>query len=99
MRSETKILRELQGINVTLSSMDLKIHELERELIAQKLVIVDSRVITNQNPRHQAYLTVKDLRSKGQTYNQIISEIQRLYRIKLSGSTISEWLNRKHTPQ
>lgn len=99
MRSETKILRELQGINVTLSKMDLKIHSLERELIAQKLVVIDNQIISSQSPRKQAYLTVKALRSKGQTYKQIISEIQRIYSIKLSVSTISEWINEDHSPQ
>jgi len=78
--------------------MDIKIHELEREIIAQKLVIVDNQIKVNQSPRHEAYLTVKVLRSKGQTYRQIIAEIQTLYNIKLSGSTLSDWLSGKCKP-
>lgn len=99
MRNDTKILKGIQEINVTLSKMDLKIHSLERELIAQKLVIVDSQVMSNQSPRKQAFLTVKSLRSQGQSYSQIIKEIQRLYSIKLSLSTLSDWLSGNHKPQ
>lgn len=49
--------------------------------------------------RLRAFESVQILRSIGLSYSEIQEAIKQFYGLKLSQSTISEWLNKKHTPQ
>lgn len=49
--------------------------------------------------RLRAFESVKVLRFAGFSYTQIQQVIKKYYKLKLSQSTISEWLNGKHSPQ
>ncbi len=51
------------------------------------------------NVRLRAFESVRILRVAGLTYTQIQKVIKKYYKLQLSQSTISEWLNKKHNPQ
>jgi hypothetical protein len=98
LKGYTKLFRELQIINGNLAELNNKFTCLEKEVLIRNVAKLETE-IPIKGDRKAAYRAVFRLRSEGLKYAEIRNSILHDFGIKLSDSTLYDWLIGGKKPQ